>query len=200
MASGFSAEAHASGAAHGAGHRGMNYAAPRGAPVIAVPMAGCLLRRSTTPAAMVRVRHGLGYSRSICRLSAFRKESGQASVNQGGTVGRMGWTGLATGPHLHFGLAEERRLREPAARASEPPLAAGRSESRHRPWADFKVEHDRALAAARKLPPRRHGLQRHPLVLYCQSPPAAPLPPQRACVRAGDPGLSRPGNRGRGSL
>jgi murein DD-endopeptidase MepM/ murein hydrolase activator NlpD len=54
---------------------------------------------------MVRVRHASGYESYYLHLSAFAKGiHAGAHVDQGQRVGYVGSSGLATGPHLHYGL------------------------------------------------------------------------------------------------
>jgi murein DD-endopeptidase MepM/ murein hydrolase activator NlpD len=51
----------------------------------------------------VRVRHNNGYESEYLHLSAIDVRAGE-HVSQGEVVGKVGATGLATGPHLHYGL------------------------------------------------------------------------------------------------
>jgi murein DD-endopeptidase MepM/ murein hydrolase activator NlpD len=87
-------------------HRGVDYAAPQGADVVAIA-SGTVISASYDGAngRMVRLRHASGYESYYLHLSAFGSgiRSGTA-VAQGQVVGRVGATGLATGPHLHYGL------------------------------------------------------------------------------------------------
>jgi murein DD-endopeptidase MepM/ murein hydrolase activator NlpD len=54
---------------------------------------------------MVRVRHTSGYVSQYLHLSAFGAGIRPgAAIEQGQTIGRVGASGLATGPHLHYGL------------------------------------------------------------------------------------------------
>ena len=54
---------------------------------------------------MVRLRHASGYDSYYLHLSAFAPNIRRGvRVDQGQTIGRVGSTGLATGPHLHYGL------------------------------------------------------------------------------------------------
>ena len=56
---------------------------------------------------MVRLRHPSGYESYYLHLSAFAP--GLRAGRQGGAgadVGRVGASGLATGPHLHYGLSK----------------------------------------------------------------------------------------------
>lgn len=87
-------------------HRGVDYGAPSGAPVVAVA-SGTVVSASYDRAngRMVRLRHASGYHSYYLHLSAFAPGiRAGARVEQGQTVGRVGSTGLATGPHLHYGL------------------------------------------------------------------------------------------------
>lgn len=87
-------------------HRGVDYGAPTGAPVVAVAHGSVV--SATYDAAngrMVRLRHSGGYDSYYLHLSAFAPGIRRgARVNQGQTIGLVGSTGLATGPHLHYGL------------------------------------------------------------------------------------------------
>jgi murein DD-endopeptidase MepM/ murein hydrolase activator NlpD len=51
----------------------------------------------------VKVRHPNGYETEYMHLSAIATHAG-ARIGQGELVGRVGSTGLATAPHLHYGL------------------------------------------------------------------------------------------------
>jgi murein DD-endopeptidase MepM/ murein hydrolase activator NlpD len=87
-------------------HRGVDYGAPTGAPVVSVA-AGTVVSATSdnVNGRMVRIRHGSGYDSYYLHLSAFAPGiRGGARVDQGQTVGLVGSTGLATGPHLHYGL------------------------------------------------------------------------------------------------
>jgi murein DD-endopeptidase MepM/ murein hydrolase activator NlpD len=87
-------------------HRGVDYAAPVGAPVIAA--AGGTVVSATRDGAngrMVRLRHASGYESRYLHLSAFARGLGAGDrVDQGETIGFVGSSGLATGPHLHYAL------------------------------------------------------------------------------------------------
>ena len=87
-------------------HRGVDYGAPTGAPVVAVAT-GTVVSASIdrVNGRMVRLRHGSGYDSYYLHLSAFGGGiRGGVRVGQGQTIGLVGSTGLATGPHLHYGL------------------------------------------------------------------------------------------------
>ena len=90
-------------------HRGVDYAAPTGAPVVAVA-AGTVLSTTFDNAngRMVRLRHASGYESNYLHLSAFAPGvRAGVHVSQGELIGRVGATGLATGPHLHYALKKQ---------------------------------------------------------------------------------------------
>jgi len=103
-------------------HRGVDYAAPTGAPVIAAA-SGVVVAASydASNGRMVRVRHASGYESFYLHLSAFGPGiRAGARVEQGQIVGLVGATGLATGPHLHYGLTRNGVFVNPL-RLSQPP-------------------------------------------------------------------------------
>jgi murein DD-endopeptidase MepM/ murein hydrolase activator NlpD len=87
-------------------HRGVDYGAPHGAEVIAIASGSVVSTTfDNTNGRMVRLRHASGYESSYLHLSAFGSGiRGGVRVSQGQTIGRVGSTGLATGPHLHYAL------------------------------------------------------------------------------------------------
>jgi murein DD-endopeptidase MepM/ murein hydrolase activator NlpD len=120
-------------------HLGVDYAAPTGTPVHAagdgiVTLAGWSGGYGQT----VKLRHPNGYETLYGHLSRILVRHGQR-VAQGTPIGRVGSTGLATGPHLDYRMqrngafVDPLRIVSPAAepvRARERPLfaqAAGRA-------------------------------------------------------------------------
>jgi len=88
-------------------HLGVDYRAPVGAPVVAVA-SGVVTGAGRRGGAgnMVSIRHASGYESSYLHLSAItRGIRPGAHVAQGQVIGRVGATGLATGPHLDYRLA-----------------------------------------------------------------------------------------------
>ena len=87
-------------------HLGIDYAAPVGAPVVAVA-SGTVVSAGWSGGGgnMVRLRHASGFETYYLHLSAFARgiRSG-VHVNQGELIGRVGATGTATGPHLDYRL------------------------------------------------------------------------------------------------
>ncbi len=125
-------------------HRGVDYGAPTGAPVVAVA-SGRVLSVSTDRAngKMVRLRHASGYETAYLHLSAFAAGLRRGGhVQQGQLIGRVGSTGLATGPHLHYGMKKNGvyvdPLREHRNMPPGEPLPAEAMDA-------FSIERDDAL-------------------------------------------------------
>jgi murein DD-endopeptidase MepM/ murein hydrolase activator NlpD len=85
-------------------HRGVDYAAPTGTPILAtgdgkVEFVGTKGGYGRT----VVLSHGGKYTTLYAHMSRFKKgmRNGQR-VKQGQTIGYIGSSGLATGPHLHY--------------------------------------------------------------------------------------------------
>jgi murein DD-endopeptidase MepM/ murein hydrolase activator NlpD len=104
-------------------HRGVDYGAPTGAPVVAVA-AGTVMSVTTdsTNGRMVRLRHASGYQTYYLHLSRFATGlRAGARVEQGRVVGYVGSSGLATGPHLHYGLTKNGVFVDPVAEHRKMP-------------------------------------------------------------------------------
>ncbi|MEE2822763.1 MAG: M23 family metallopeptidase [Acidobacteriota bacterium] len=83
-------------------HLGVDYGAPTGTPVFASAAGTVVFRgREGGYGLTVKIRHPNGYLTSYAHLSSFDVERGQ-KVSQGDQIGRVGATGLATGPHLDY--------------------------------------------------------------------------------------------------
>jgi murein DD-endopeptidase MepM/ murein hydrolase activator NlpD len=85
-------------------HRGADFAAPLGSPVLAANR-GIVRLAEEIPLSgnAVIVDHGLGVFTTYMHMSAIAVRAGQ-QVHTGDVVGRVGSSGVATGPHLHWGL------------------------------------------------------------------------------------------------
>ena len=87
-------------------HRGVDYGAPTGAPVLAVA-SGTVVRAGWTGGGgnSVYIRHDNGYETRYLHFSRIAPgiRAGQR-VSQGEHIGNVGSTGLSTGPHLHYEL------------------------------------------------------------------------------------------------
>lgn len=85
-------------------HRGIDYAAPTGTPVMAAGD-GVVVTAATHHANgnYVIIRHGEQYQTKYLHLHRFgRGVRSGARVRQGQIIGYVGMTGWATGPHLHY--------------------------------------------------------------------------------------------------
>ena len=74
----------------------------------------------------VVVKHNNGHSTVYAHLSQMSVRRGQ-SVAQGQTIGKVGATGLATGPHLHFEFRVNGKHQDPllmARRSESVPVSA----------------------------------------------------------------------------
>lgn len=105
-------------------HTGVDYGAPHGAAVVAVAD-GTIVSAGWAGAGgkQVRIRHKGELETYYLHLSAFGPgiRAGR-HVNQGEVIGRVGSTGTATGPHLHFSLRKNNVFVDPVAeRRRQPP-------------------------------------------------------------------------------
>ena len=105
-------------------HLAIDYGAPTGTPVQAVAngtvtMAGWDRGYGN----LVQIRHSGGLTTGYAHLSRISPgiRAGKV-VSQGDLIGRVGQTGLATGPHLHFMMTERGRAINPQRMKSEPPI------------------------------------------------------------------------------
>jgi murein DD-endopeptidase MepM/ murein hydrolase activator NlpD len=86
-------------------HKGVDYPAPRGTPVLAVAdgIVETAEYQNNGYGNLIVIKHHGTYSSAYGHLSHFasglRKDT---PVRQGDTIGYVGQTGLATGPHLHY--------------------------------------------------------------------------------------------------
>jgi murein DD-endopeptidase MepM/ murein hydrolase activator NlpD len=105
-------------------HTGVDYGAPQGASVLAVA-SGTVVSASYAGAGgnQVRIRHDGGLETFYMHLSSFAPGvRAGVHVDQGQFIGRVGSTGTATGPHLHFSLFKNGSFVDPVAeRRRQPP-------------------------------------------------------------------------------
>lgn len=84
-------------------HGGTDYAAPTGTPVVAVNAGRvALVGDFFFPGRLVAIDHGVGLYTLYFHLDSVAVSQGDP-VERGQTIGTVGATGRATGPHLHFG-------------------------------------------------------------------------------------------------
>lgn len=85
-------------------HNGVDYAAKRGSPVRSTGDGTIsFIGRKSGCGNEILIRHSNDYSTRYCHLDGFAKNLNNGKkVKQGQTIGYVGSTGLATGPHLHY--------------------------------------------------------------------------------------------------
>src|SRR3989475_824092 len=98
-----------------AAHSGADYSAPRGTPVVAANAGRvALVGDYFFPGRLVALDHGLGLYTLYFHLDSVAVAEGDR-VDRGQTLGTVGATGRATGPHLHFGAQLGGARIDPAA-------------------------------------------------------------------------------------
>ncbi len=136
-------------------HRGVDYGAPTGAPVLAVA-SGTVVRAGWTGGGgnSVYIRHDNGYETRYLHFSRIAPGiRAGVRVTQGEVIGNVGSTGLSTGPHLHYELLkggthvnplEEHRKLPPGQPIPQASLAAYIAHRDRQAWR-FAGSPDRAL-------------------------------------------------------
>jgi murein DD-endopeptidase MepM/ murein hydrolase activator NlpD len=89
----------------GSAHAGVDLAVPAGTPIHAPADGVVRLAQGpfTLEGNLVMIDHGYGLISAFLHLSQINVTAGQR-VAQGDIIGRVGGTGRATGPHLHWGM------------------------------------------------------------------------------------------------
>ncbi len=133
-------------------HQGVDYAAPMGTPIRAtadgvVTFAGVQGGYGN----VIFIRHQGSYSTVYGHLSRFApKLKAGVRVGQGETIGYVGMTGWATGPHLHYEFRIADRARDPLTVAL--PVAEPIGADRLAAFKAATVPLSESLALARSLP------------------------------------------------
>ena len=124
-------------------HLGVDYRAPAGSPVVAVANGTVVAAgESGGSGRMVHLRHANGYETMYLHLSSIAVKSG-AHVRQGDLIGRVGATGLATGPHLDYRLKKNGAFVNPVSAHRAMPPAEPIPEAQ---MVAFSAARDRMLA------------------------------------------------------
>jgi murein DD-endopeptidase MepM/ murein hydrolase activator NlpD len=97
-------------------HLGVDYAARPGTPIMAAGSGRIIFAGYTRGyGKLIKIQHSDGYMTLYAHQRAFRKGIKRGKyVKKGQVIGYVGTTGLSTGPHLHFGLYQNGRARNPA--------------------------------------------------------------------------------------
>ena len=104
------------------GHMGVDYGAPSGTPIMAagdakVQFAGWKGGYGKT----VILDHGSGHTTLYAHMSSIGSIRPGQRVNQGTVIGRVGSTGMSTGPHLHYEFRINGVHRNPLSVTMPPP-------------------------------------------------------------------------------
>lgn len=128
-------------------HLGTDYAAPTGTPVQSVGDGRVIYAgRKGEDGNLVEIRHANGYMTYYMHLSRVLVRNGQ-EVQQGQTVGLVGMTGLATGPHLDFRIERHGQFVNFERLPLPPSQPVAKSD-----WAEFAAARDSDLAHMPSLP------------------------------------------------
>lgn len=107
----------------GSFHSGVDVARPTGTPLVA-PADGVVILAAAAPFSLegnlLMIDHGMGLNSAFLHLSRIDVAVGQ-TVRQGETLGAVGMTGRATGPHLHWSLKWRDARVDPAPLAGPMP-------------------------------------------------------------------------------
>jgi murein DD-endopeptidase MepM/ murein hydrolase activator NlpD len=99
---------------------------------------------------LVSIRHASGYESSYLHLSAITRGVRPGThVAQGQVIGRVGATGLATGPHLDYRLAKNGRFINPLLEHRRMPPGEPIPAEHH---GAFSAVRDAALARLERAP------------------------------------------------
>jgi murein DD-endopeptidase MepM/ murein hydrolase activator NlpD len=95
-------------------HRGVDYAAPTGTPIHAAGEGKVTFRGwQNGYGNVVVLQHGGRYSTLYGHMSKFASLQVGQHIGQGQTIGFVGMTGMATGPHLHYEFRIDGMHRDP---------------------------------------------------------------------------------------
>jgi len=114
-------------------HRGVDYAAPTGTPVLAVGD-GKVISKGWNGGAgrMVKIRHNSVYTTAYLHLSRYGKGVATGKyVKQGDVIGYVGSSGLSTGPHLDFRFYRNGHAVDPL-KVEAPPVEPVHAENKIR--------------------------------------------------------------------
>lgn len=140
---------------YGRQHNGVDYGVPHGTAVWSVGD-GRVVRAGWAGGYgnLVAVRHNNGWLSQYAHLSKINVKVGQ-KIRQKDIVGKVGSTGMSTGPHLHYELKKNGSFVNPAAQLFEraKPLAGDNLVAFRSRVADYTRQLDRARVARSALEP-----------------------------------------------
>ena len=143
-------------------HLGTDYGAPVGTPVQTIGSGRVIYAgRKGGDGILVQIQHANGYQTYYLHLSRALVGVGQ-HVEQGQLIGRVGATGLATGPHLDFRIALKGRFENFEKLRLQLPPANPISK---KDWAEFAAVRDQELAELPSAPATQAGIARRAAAL-----------------------------------
>ena len=100
-------------------HSGMDIAAPLGT-IVRTPAKGTVTRAEMYKGYgnLIEIDHGNGTVTRYGKLDSFAVKAGD-NVSKGQTIGEVGQSGRATGPHLHFEVIQNGENKDPQSFLSE---------------------------------------------------------------------------------
>ncbi|MCI4569049.1 M23 family metallopeptidase [Lysobacter sp. CFH 32150] len=142
-------------------HKGVDYGASTGTPIMAAGDARvAFVGWKGGYGRAVILDHGRGYTTLYGHMSAFGKVKVGQRIPQGTVIGRVGMTGLASGPHLHYEFRVNGVHRNPLSITMPPPEPLGGGA-----LAQFRTQTGAALARIQKVE----------RVIYADAAPAKPV-------------------------
>jgi murein DD-endopeptidase MepM/ murein hydrolase activator NlpD len=136
-------------------HKGTDFAAPVGTPVRATAEGVVtFVGQQTGYGNVIMLKHDGRYSTVYAHLSRFAADTREgARIHQGETIGYVGQTGWATGPHLHYELRVDGEPRDPMTVAL--PMATPVTDQERTAFAAAIAPLAGELAVVRELPVSR---------------------------------------------
>jgi len=130
-------------------HHGVDYAAPSGTPVHSIGDGTIITRgyQKNGGGNYIKIKHNSVYTTTYMHLKGFAKGMNVGvRVKQGQTIGYVGATGLATGPHLDFRVYRNGSAMNPLKLKSPPvePILEANKEA-------FELRRDSAIQALRMI-------------------------------------------------
>lgn len=132
-------------------HNGVDFSAPTGTPVRSVGDGLVIYSGySKTTGYMVRISHGSRYTSEYMHLSKIATQARRgARIARGSVLGAVGSTGLASGPHLHYGLFDKGKYIDPMrAKIAQDIGVIKPSATVLARLSEMKKEHDSVAVAA----------------------------------------------------
>lgn len=137
-------------------HHGVDYAAPTGTPVYAIGSGKVIAKgyQANGGGNYLKIKHNSVYMTCYMHLSRFAKGIKVGSnVSQKETIGYVGATGLATGPHLDFRVYENGKPINPLTIKSQPKKPISEAN-----MAQFTIVRDSVRSMLSRIPDHRNDI------------------------------------------